>query len=202
MSQIQILIAGLVTLGCMSFLFWKENPFYTLVEHMALGLSGAFGLGNMYHRFMRPTVVNNIMEEGRIVLIIPILLGLLIYFKYNSQLSWVARYPMSFWVGYGAGFVLANNVAPMLTQVRESFVDLASLDQLILFLAFVTTLIYFIFTLTKEGTPLGPISTVGRYAILIALGVSFGSTALYRFNLWVGRMTFLMFEFLPFQPPV
>ncbi len=202
MSQIQIIIAGLITLACMSFLFWKENPFYTLVEHMALGFSGAYGLGNMYHRYMRPTVVDDIMGNGEIVWILPILLGLMIYFKYSNQLSWLARYPMSFWVGYGAGFVLAMNVGPMLTQVRESFVNLASLDQLVLFIAFVTTLIYFIFTLTKEGTPLGPISVVGRYAILIALGVSFGSTALYRFNLWVGRMTFLLFEFLPFTPPV
>jgi len=146
--------------------------------------------------------VNDIVDEGQIVLILPVLLGLLIYFKYHSQHAWIARYPMSFWVGFGAGYTLAQRIGPMLTQVRESFTNLAAFDSLILFIAFVSALIYFIFTLNKEGTALGPMSVIGRYGILIALGVSFGSTALYRFNLWVGRMDFLLFDLFRFTPPI
>ena len=202
MSDIQIIIAGLVTLACMSFLFWKENPIYTFVEHMTLGLSTAYGVGNTFHRYMLPTVRDSIVNEGKIILILPVLLGLMIYLKYNNQLSWVARYPMSFWVGYGAGYALSFLVSPMLTQITASFLNLNNIRSIIIFVSFVTALFYFVFTIKREGTALGPVAMVGRYAILIALGASFGSTALYRFNLFVGRTTFLLFEFLRLHPPV
>ena len=196
MTETQITIAALATLGCITFLFWKDNPIFTFLEHVSLAGSAAYIVGNTYHRYIVPTVRDDIIGNGELIWILPCILGLLIYFKYSSSLGWVARYPMSFWVGYGAGWTLADRIAPMLTQVRASFFNINSLDTFIVFLAFVTGLLYFVFTIKRENSVMAPITSIGRYGILIALGASFGSTALYRFNLFVGRSMFVMFDWL------
>ncbi len=196
MTETQITIAALVTLGSVTFLFWKDNPIFTFLEHVSLAGSAAYIAGNTYHRYIVPTVRDDIIGEGELIWILPCILGLLIYFKYSSSLAWVARYPMSFWVGYGAGYTLAYMIAPMLTQVRASFFNINSINALIVFVTFVTGLLYFVFTIKREGNVMTPITSIGRYGILIALGASFGSTALYRFNLFVGRTMFVMFDWL------
>ena len=196
MSEAQITLAALVTLGCLTFLFWKENPIFTLLEHVSLAGGAAWIVGTTYHRYILPTVRDDIIGKNELVWILPCILGLLIYFKYSSSLGWLSRYPMSFWVGYGAGYTLAYMISPMVTQVRASFFNITSINTLIIFASFVAVLMYFIFTIKRETPLIAPIASLGRYAILIALGASFGSTALYRFNLFVGRAMFVMFEWL------
>ena len=58
-----------------------------------------------------------------------------------------------------------------------------------------TTLVYFFFTLEKKGVQ-GAVSKVGRYVMMIAFGAAFGNTVMARVSLFLGRMQFLLGDWL------
>ena len=59
----------------------------------------------------------------------------------------------------------------------------------------VTSLVYFLFTLQKKGFQ-GGVSKVGRVTMMIAFGAAFGNTVMARVSLFLGRMQFLLGNWL------
>ena len=196
MTETQIAITALLTIGCYTYLYWKDNPIYTIIEHMYVGLSVSYVFANTFHAYIVPAVRDDIMGAGKWSLVLPLILGALIYARYSASLGWLARYPMSFWVGYGAGYVLAYEVPVFVGQVAASFWQLNSLNNVLVALAFLGALIYFVFTVRREIPGVAPAAAFGRWAIIVALGISFGSTALYRFTIFVGRAQLILFDWL------
>ncbi|MHB0885308.1 MAG: hypothetical protein ACYC6I_02775 [Bacillota bacterium] len=196
------LTGAIITLAVLSFLI-KENPVFDLFQHGFVGLYFAYSIGLTYHSYIRPTIVDDIMKKGTYSLIIPVVLGLLVYFMFVPSLNWIARYPMSFWVGYGAGYILAFQPGSLMPQIYSTFTKFygkatlgGNLNSILLFLAVITGLAYFFFTVRKQGTAVGYVAETGRWVIMIALGAAFGSTVLYRVTLFVGRMQFLLGDWL------
>jgi len=195
MSTAQKWIAALLTLALFSYL-WKENPVYRLAEHIMVGLASAHGMVMSWDNYLKPTLFDTIPKQGQYHLIIPAILGIMIYARYTKQYQWVARIPMSFWVGYGVGYTLSFVPRSFLLQVMDSFVAFDSFDNVLFFALLAATIVYFMFTVRKEGTVAGIVSTVGRYAIMIGLGASFGNTVQGRVSLFLGRIQFLLGEWL------
>ncbi len=195
MTQWQIIVAGLVTLGLWSYL-WKDNFLYRTVEHAFVGLYTAYAVALVYHSHIKPAVVNDIVRDGKFVTLIPLLLGIAIYLRYVPQLNWVSRYPLSFWLGYGAGFVLSYQVQPLLRQLNSTFLVVNNINSLLVVLGVLATLMYFFFTWKAED----PVTTyggkIGRWFIIVALGAAFGNTVIFRVGLFMGRMQFMLFDFL------
>jgi hypothetical protein len=195
MSVTQKWLAAILTLMLFSYL-WKENPVYRLAEHVMVGLAAAHGMVMNWDNYLKPTITDTIPKQGQYHLIVPAVLGLLIYTRYSKHHQWVARIPMSFWVGYGVGYTLAFVPRTFLLQVIDSFIALDSFDNVLFFICLAATIVYFMFTIKKEGTTIGFVSTVGRYAIMIGLGASFGNTVQGRISLFLGRLQFLLGEWL------
>lgn len=195
------LTAAILTLIVLSFLV-KDNPVFDLLQHAFVGLYFAYSVGLTYHSYIRPTV-QDIVNKGQFSLIIPIVLGLLVYFMFIPSLNWIARYPMSLWVGYGVGLILAFQPATLVGQITSTFIKFfgrqtfwQNLDAVLLFIAVIASLTYFFFTVRKEGTAIGSVAGLGRWVIMIALGAAFGSTVLYRITLFTGRLQFLLIDWL------
>ncbi|MDP2858250.1 MAG: hypothetical protein Q8P50_09770 [Bacillota bacterium] len=195
MSVTQNWLAAILTLMLFSYL-WKENAVYRLAEHLMVGLAAAHGMVMSWDNYLKPTITDTIPKQGEYHLIIPAILGILIYARYSKQYQWVARIPMSFWVGYGVGYTLAFVPRTFLLQVIDSFIALDSFDNVLFFILLAATIVYFMFTVRKEGTATGIVSTVGRYAIMIGLGASFGNTVQGRISLFLGRLQFLLGDWL------
>jgi len=195
MSVTQKWIAAILTLALFTYL-WKENPIYRLAEHIMVGLAAAHGMATTWDNYLKPTFTDAIPKQGQYHLIIPAILGILIYARYTKQFQWVARIPMSFWVGYGVGYTLSFVPRSFLLQVTDSFIAFDSVDNILFFILLAATIVYFMFTVRKEGTGAGFVSTVGRYAIMIGLGASFGNTVQGRISLFLGRLQFLLGDWL------
>lgn len=188
-------VAALFTLAFFTFL-WKENTVFRTVEHIYVGLTAAYSVGFAYHTRIVPTIRDDILRDGHWSYVLPIILGLLIYTRYFSQISWLARYPLSFWVGYGAGVVLAFQVAPLMGQLVAMMRTWGDLNAFLLWLFSLVVLVYFFFTIKRENPAVGYPAWLGRWVIVVGLGAAFGNTVLYRWTLLVGRMQFLLFEWL------
>ncbi|MHB8926227.1 MAG: hypothetical protein ACYC9Q_01010 [Bacillota bacterium] len=196
------LTGAIVTLAVLSFLI-KDNPVFDLFQHGFVGLYFAYSIGLTYHSYIRPTIVDDIVKKGHYSYVIPVILGLLVYFMFVPSMNWIARYPMSFWVGYGAGYILAFQPGTLMPQIYNTFIRfygkatfLDNLNAILLFIGVITALAYFFFTVRKQGTAVGLAAETGRWVIMIALGAAFGSTVLYRITLFVGRMQFLLGDWL------
>ncbi|HEY3316257.1 MAG TPA: hypothetical protein VGL40_13395 [Bacillota bacterium] len=196
------LTGAIVTLAVLTFLI-KDNPVFDLFQHIFVGLYFAYSVGLTYHSYIKPTIADDILKKGFYSYIIPIILGLMVYFMFIPSLSWIARYPMSFWVGYGVGLTLGFQPAALFPQITSTFIKFWGLktigrdiNAILLFVCVVTALAYFFFTVRKERTAVGYTAELGRWVIMIALGAAFGNTVLYRVTLFVGRMQFLMGDWL------
>jgi len=195
MTTTQIWLAAILQLALFSYLY-KENPVFRLAEHAFIGLAAAHSLVMNWDNYWKPTLTRDI-PGGQWYLIIPLVLGLLIYLRYFPSVSWVARIPMSLWVGYGVGYTLAFSPRPFLKQVMASFLKLDNIDNWIFFVCLICTLAYFLFTVSHEKVKvIGGLAKCGRYAIMIALGSAFGNTVMGRVSLLLARFRFFLEDWL------
>lgn len=193
---------AICTLGIFSILY-KENPVYRFFEHIFVGLAAGWSGAYVWHNYVVPTVQTDIFTDGKYLYIIPVLLSLMIYFLYVPSLNWLARYPMSFVIGYNAGYILAYNPRPVIDQITATFLPFwgpekysVYVNNFLLFIGVVAVLLYFFFTIKRDNAVIGYSSSLGRFVILIALAAAFGNTILYRLTLFIGRMQFLLGDFL------
>ncbi|MDQ7793508.1 MAG: hypothetical protein RDU89_03720 [bacterium] len=193
--------AALCTLAIWTFLI-RDNPIYRLAEHVMVALAAGWGVGYYYYSYIHPVITEELIGQGRWFYIIPIILGLFLYTRFIPSVSWLARYPMSAYIGYGAGYYLAFNAKPFLSQVTASFVSFSqpaftgTLNQIVFFICILASLVYFFFTISKERPAMGYASQLGKIVILIALGAHFGNTVLYRYNLFLGRLSYVLGEWM------
>jgi len=175
---------------------YKDNPIWRIAETCYLALATSYWWVYMWYNYVWPTITQNVLDKGEWHYIFAIILGLLIYFRYVPSLAWIARYPMSFWVGYGTGYVLGFTPAVWMDQVTASFVPLNSVENVLIFVGILATLTYFFFTLAKENPVVKGVAEVGKWYIMIALGSAFGNTVLYRWNLFLSRANTLIYDWL------
>lgn len=195
MTPTQTTLAAIGTLALFTYLY-KENPIFRFAEHCMIGLAAAHSLVMTWDNYWKPTLTKDI-PGGEWYLIIPLLLGLLIYTRYFGKISWYAKIPMSLWVGYGVGYTLAYNPRPFLTQVSATFLKLNTFDNVLFLLCAICVLAYFLFTVSHEkAKPVKYMSWFGRFAIMVALGASFGNTVQGRLSLLIGRIRFLLEDWL------
>lgn len=190
---------ALLSLAVLSYLY-KDNPAWRVAEHLYVGLAAGYALGYTWQNYLRPVVIARIFDRGELVWLLPVALGLAIYTRYVPGWAWLARFPVGIWVGYGAGYVLAYLPRIVLGQVIGSMVPLTGVRNVLLLVCLLGGFATFVFTLPDRPGALRVAGSVGRYAILIALGVAFGGAVLYRFTLLYGQIHFLVHTWLGLGP--
>ena len=201
-------VAALLTLAIYSFLY-GDNPVYKLAEHIFVGISAAYGAGIIYHQVLIPELINPLFrpelvgQQGpKYTLIIPGLLGLLIFGRFLRGYQWLSRWPIAFVMGLGAGLSIPNSIQSLvLKQMHGTMQPVWPLtgggfDNLLLVVGVVCTLAYFYFSLPHRGV-MGGLSRVGIWFLMIGFGAGFGNTVMARISLLIGRIQFLLYEWLP-----
>ncbi|MBE3519330.1 MAG: hypothetical protein IMW97_03385 [Firmicutes bacterium] len=175
-----------------SYLF-KESDVYYFAEHLFVGLTVARGLTYTFENQLKPLILKDIAEKGQWSLLIPVVIGLLIYCWFFKGLRWVARITMGFWIGYGAGYTLAFSPPVYLKQVFDTFTPFIkdgrfNFEGVLYFLVVITALMYFLFTVKKESGVLKYGSMFGRYALMVAFGSAYGSITMAYLSLVIGKL--------------
>ncbi len=194
-ETIGIWIAALLTLCIFSFLY-KDNPFYKFAEHLFIGVSAGYWACYYYHNVLQPNLFVPLFQEGRPIFIIPLVLGIMMLLHLVPKISWISRWPLAFIVGTYAGYYLITYLQTnALEQVTATLVPLVTFSSVVLFVGVTTGLVYFFFSKEHKGT-FGGIAKFGIWFLMIAFGASFGYTVMARISLLIGRMTFLLKDWL------
>jgi hypothetical protein len=156
-----------------------------------------------WFNYGRSTITTYIMKNGQWEFVIPILIGLLIYTRYFKSIAWMSRYTMSFVLGYGAGYILKTDFRSLfLNQIVATFRPLwvpgnmqATFNNWVLVFGVLGVLTYFFFTSKRKGI-IGVSNQIGKWTMMVAFGSAFGNTVMARVALFLGRLQFLMGDWL------
>ena len=190
------LIAAILTLFIFSFLY-KDNPFYRFAEHLLVGVSMGYAIPLVYINAFIPFVYRPIFLEGNFWLIIPSCIGILYIFRFTKNLSWLSRYPIAFGMGIVGMGVPMSMHSSVLVQMRNAMRPVDSINSLLIFIGTVTILLYFYFSKPHKGL-YGKFTNVGIWFMMVGFGASFGYTVMARISLLIGRIQFLLGDFLGF----
>ncbi|UCG91120.1 MAG: hypothetical protein JSV97_08520 [candidate division WOR-3 bacterium] len=213
-ETIGIWIAAFLTLCILSFLY-KDNPFYKFAEHLFVGVSAAYWAAYYYHNILLPNLINPLFRGGQLLLIIPFILGVMMLARLLPRVSWVSRWPLSFIVGTYSGYYLITYLqSNAVEQVRATLVPFFQLESWKVFfsnpgvitflnaiaipvivIGVVTGIIYFFFSKEHTGT-FGILAKIGVWFLMITFGASFGYTVMARISLLIGRVYFLLHNWL------
>ncbi len=211
-----IWIAAGLTLAIFSFLY-KDNPFYKVAEHIYVGSAAAFWFLYLWFFDVEPKILGPFKEvfhkygfsgmwahfgAEQWILFIPIFLSICMLLRFIPPTAWLSRWAIAFTVGMAAGLGVTGALQGyIIPQTQATLLPLwtgnplTSFNNLIIVIATLATLFYFFFSKEHKGV-LGVFSRIGITFIMIAFGASFGYTVMARVSLLIGRIHFLLFEWL------
>ncbi len=195
MTTLGVWIAALLTLCILSFLY-KDNPFYKFAEHLFVGVSAGYVVALTYHNTLIPNLFVPLLKQGDYILIIPLILGIMMLLRLFPKVGWISRWPLAFIVGVTAGISLIIYLqTDALVQIRETLRPFNTLGNIVIAIGVLTGLTYFFFSKEHKGV-FGKTAKVGIWFLMVTFGASFGYTVMARISLLIGRMDFLLSDWL------
>ena len=192
----QIWLGAFLTIAIFSFLY-KDNPFYKAAEHIFAGITAGYYVALYLDTVVYQQLWVPVTQGGRFLLIIPGILGILIFGRLWPKLTWLARFGLAFIMGSTAGVFLASELhGNVLGQISGTMQVQQAAGQpnipltIIVVIGLLSTLIYFYFSKPHTGA-LGVTAAVGIWFIMISFGAHFGYTVMGRVSLLIGRVYFL-----------
>ncbi|MFO8070931.1 MAG: hypothetical protein R6V85_03555 [Polyangia bacterium] len=197
-------IAAILTLGVLSFLY-RDNPFFCLIEHLLVGLSTGYMLVTYWKNVFVPELVMPLWESGagaNAHLWVVVGICFMWACKYVERTRDLYRLALAFWLSIDLGLAIPTEMeAGVLAQVAGTMrVSLDGswdrvLGELVLVLGTVAALTYFFFSRPQRGA-LKATGKLGTWILMIGFGATFSYTILSRVYLLIGRLLFLMRDWL------
>ena len=218
---IGVWIGAFLTLCIFSFLY-KDNPFYKLAEHLFVGVSAGYYIILNWWTGIYPNLVEPLTKAftgtggnaGRVGLfaaelgdyrgwlIVPGVLGVLLFTRLFGKIGWLSRWSLAMIIGVYAGLQTTGYAqGDFVAQVEGSLQPLwtgnlgSSLSAIIFTVGLITSLLFFFFSREHKGA-LGISSKVGVIFLMIGFGAGYGYTVMSRVSLLIGRFLFLLEDWL------
>ncbi|MBU1702026.1 MAG: hypothetical protein KJ970_03585 [Candidatus Eisenbacteria bacterium] len=199
-------IGAILTLFIFSFLY-KDNPFFRFAESLFAGISLGYYIGIVSVQTLKPNLVIPLFTDftGNWHLVIPLLLGIALYTRYIGKIAWIARIPLSVYVGYYVGINMVQKLqGEVVPQIGSTMMQLipgngvgvtAALNNVVIFAGVLSVLIYFFFSMEHKGL-VGGVSRLGIWFLMLGFGAAFGYTVMGRISLLIGRIYYLWSDWI------
>ncbi len=170
---------------------WGDNELFKLSEHIFVGLGAGHSIVMAFGN-IRDSAWNPIFEQGKLLLLIPTALGLLLYARFSKKLGYLARWGVALMVGIGTGVLLRGlPSAQVLSQLRATMLPLTALDNIIIVGGTLGGITYFLFTI-KGNKVVSAINAFGIYAMMVCFGVAFGGAVFQRTSQCAGAIQYIL----------
>lgn len=199
--EVGTIVAGLLTLAIFSFLY-RDNPVYKMAESLLIGVSIGYFLVITWTNTLMANLFQPLLGEGELALILPLILGLLMFGRFHGKTSALSRISIAVLIGAGAGVAIpamlgARTLSQMSATVAPLITDTGgfNLSALVVLVGVLCTLAYFYFSREHRGA-LGRVAKVGTWFLMVFFGTTFGYTVMSRMSTLIGRVEFLISDFL------
>ncbi|TMQ69186.1 MAG: hypothetical protein E6K81_15520 [Candidatus Eisenbacteria bacterium] len=221
-ADLSVWIGAFLTLCIFSFLY-KDNPFYRFAEHLFVGVSAGYFIILNFWTVIVPNLWDPIQKsfanaagpagmvslflprlgDYRVFMIIPGILGLLLFTRFFGKIGWLSRWALAIIIGVYAGIRTTGAAqADFVAQVQGSLQPLwvaghlgASLNAVVFAVGLLASLLYFFYSREHKGA-LGVASKLGVFFLMVSFGAGYGYTVMSRISLLIGRFQFLLEDWL------
>lgn len=203
-----ISVAAILTLVVYSYLL-GDNVLFRLAEHLFVGVAVAYAAVVAYHNVILPKVIVPMATapQANLSLTVPLVLGLMLLAYVIPPLRRLSAIPLAFVTGVGAALAIGGAIAgSLLPQMQATMLPLSPqiglhrlANNLTIVAGTICAFLYFYFTARQEslgGRLLQGLRSIGRWVIIISLGAIFGSLVMSRVSLLIGRVQFLLGDWL------
>jgi hypothetical protein len=199
--EMSTLVAGILTLAIFTFLY-RDNPVYKMAESLLIGVSIGYFLVITWTNNLMGLLFRPLFDDGRLALAIPLALGLLMFGRFHKKTAVLSRIPIALLIGSGAGVAIpamlgARTLAQMSATISPLITEsgVPDISSIVVLLGVLCTLSYFYFSAEHKGA-LGKSARVGTWVLMIFFGTTFGYTVMSRMSTFIGRVEFLLSDFL------
>lgn len=187
-------LAAFATLAIFSFLI-GDNPLYKFVERLWVGVTTGYWTMLLFWTSFWDKVWVPVWQQHQWHYLIPVALGVLMWFRLSPRRGWLSRYALAFYIGISTGvFIpLAFKTGVFLQvegTIRPVTADMVGLNFFLALLGLICSLSYFFFSKHHTGL-LGVTSRIGIITLMVGFGAGFGLTVMGRVALLVQRVIFL-----------
>jgi len=203
-STFGLWMAVFFTFSIFSFLY-RDNPFYKLAEQVFVGLSAAYWLVYLFYSIMLPNLFTKLATDfrGNLILLIPAVLGLMMLLRVIPKTQWLSRFPIAILIGTSAGISMVRYAkSDLLSQITATMINpfgatttSGVIGNFLLIIGTICGVYFFYFSKKQEGISAVP-SKLGIWFLMISFGASFGYTVMARVSLLIGRLEFLLRDWL------
>lgn len=200
-------VAALLTLAMFSFLY-RDNPCYRFAEHLLIGLSVGFTVVLLFNSVLMAKLFLPLFKEGQFGSLIPLILGLSMFARLSSKMVPYSKPALALIIGAGAGASIPRMLeARTLQQLSATVEPFAAMEAgtlsdpwlittaVITLVGVASVMVYFFYT-RPDTKPIRAVSRIGVYFLMVFFGATFGYTATSRLSLLIGRLEFLLGDFL------
>lgn len=208
------LISFLLTLMVLSYLI-GDNPAFRVAIYLFIGVSAGYAAAVVWNQVLWPRLFQPLLAGGwtNFLLLVPLLLGLLMFAKLSPRTARIGNSSLAVIVGVGAavaiGGAILGTLFPQTQAVINSF-ELPAISEgwptwlgafgeaVIMLVGTLSTLIFFQFG--AKATPGGPqrgkfvnfVGWVGQVFIAITFGVLFAGAFTAAMTALIERLSFLL----------
>ncbi|MHB1000267.1 MAG: hypothetical protein ACYC27_13585 [Armatimonadota bacterium] len=201
-TTVGIWIAAIFTLAIYSILY-KENKAYRLAEHIFIGAATGYSVYVTWTQILKPLWWDRIVE-GQWYWVFALVAGTMYYFIYSQKYAWVSRLIFGAFFGLVAGTVFKGFANINIDRINASFKPVYGsglgtgeiVNNVLFILILLTVMAYFFFSFEHKTPARRVPSSVGRWVLMFAFGAMFGSTVMARMSLLIGRVNFLLNDWL------
>ena len=195
-------IAAILTLAILTFL-QRDNPIFRFAESLYAGVAIGYFVGLTLNQTLKPNLFDPLLHDftHNWDLLFALAIGVLLYFRYIAKVASWSRYALAVYIGYYVGITMVQKLqGEVLPQMKSAIqpvtgLNAASFNHLVVFAGVLTVLCYFFFSKKHEGA-FGRVANVGVWFLMVSFGAAFGYTVMGRVSLLIGRLTFLVNDWL------
>jgi hypothetical protein len=211
MQTVFVWVGALCTLGLYTILY-RENKVFRFFEHVFLGLATGYGVFIVWTEVLRPKWWDAMTGPaaaggGRWWWAFALPGGLLFYMIYSKRYAWTSRLIYALFFGFAAGQAF-RGFASIYFPLIQSAINVplspalagsvpAAINNVLYLVILAAVMSYFFFSFEQRNPAVAGASRLGRYLLMFAFGAIFGSTVMARMSLLIGRVYFLLHDWLP-----
>lgn len=202
---------AICTLAIYTFLY-RENVVYRLFEHFYLGLAVGYGLFLVVSEILIPKWWVPMWNEGRWWWAFALTGGAMFYFVYSQKHNWISRLAFGAVMGLAVGWMFQDFAGANFPKIAASLKPViphapvgdnpgltvsAAVNNAIFLFVLLTVMSYFFFSFDYEKHKRAArAAQIGRWMLMLGFGAMFGATVMARMSLLIGRLWFLLHDWL------
>ena len=195
-------LAAFLTLAAFSFLY-KDNPFFRFTESLFAGVSLGYYVGNVLNQTLLPNLFVPMAQDfgKNWDLLVPGLIGLMLYMRSAPRIGWISRYALGIYVAYYIGVDFTRRIhGEVLPQIARTIRPITAFDgptlvSIVFIIGVYSVLVYFFFS-KEQNRVTRPVARLGIWFLMISFGAAFGFTVMGRVALLIGRLNFLILDWI------